>query len=174
MSAVSIGTVIALGLIAGALGPGHGAIQPFVSALRLPSFTPQGVHPGGSARTTARPNDTGPRSTNATAHANAGAGGEHVVPRPARPSVAPVAGQREMTVWIGKSAPLLRPLSPIVPVAVQMRVASRPNVDRNEVRVGSIRADIAQYNAERAHRAPPARRATPYIPPPHDAWPYAH
>ncbi|HEV7820705.1 MAG TPA: hypothetical protein VGO84_05950 [Burkholderiales bacterium] len=40
-------------------------------------------------------------------------------------------------------------------------------------RVGSIRADIARYNAERAMRRAAADRADPYRqPPPHD-WPYS-
>ncbi|MCG1048095.1 MULTISPECIES: hypothetical protein [Mycetohabitans] len=93
--------------------------------------------------------------------------------KPAQPFIAPGAAQREMTVQISAPTPQLHPLSPIVPISVEMRVTSRPNIERSAVRAGSLRADITRYNAEHRH-VPPTRRALPYVPPPHNAWPYVH
>jgi hypothetical protein len=113
----------------------------------------------------------------ASPSAPSGARGVVSLGKPAkRPAfVAPGETPREMTVRVGPPTPvLLRPTSPIAPVSVEMRVEPRPDVAPGMVRAGSIRADIARYNAEHARRPAPVRREPRYIPPPHDAWPYAH
>ncbi|WXK24004.1 hypothetical protein IHE33_11315 [Mycetohabitans endofungorum] len=209
MSAVAIGTVIALGLVAVALAPGREEMQPFILALRLPGFAPQDTRPAdGNVGTSACLHNTASGALPAVGAANAGSAhvdprgpralagalsmqagtfgsaaqwvtaargqdGKNKLGRPAQPFVAPGAAQRDMTVRIGAPTPQLRPLSPIVPVSVDICVASRPDMDRSAVRAGSLRADITRYNTEHRH-VPPARRAPPYVPPPHDAWPYAH
>lgn len=211
VSAITIGTVIALGLVTRALTPGREGIQmqPFVWALRLPGLTTQDTHPAGSNAGAsphlhnaasgvllvagaadagiAHVNPRGPRalasvlsmqaetsgSTAQQVAAARGQGGKIEFGRPAQPFIAPCAAQRVMIVRIGARTPQLRPLSPIVPVSVEMRVTSRLDMEHSAVRAGSLRADITQYNAEHRH-VPPARHATPYVPPPHDAWPYAH
>lgn len=209
VSAVAIGTVIALGLVTGALAPSREGRQSFVLALRLPGFTPQDTRPtGDNAGTSVRAHNAasgalpardatdagrapidprGPRalagaqpmqaemsgSTAQSVAATRGQDGRIEFGKSVQPFVAPGAVQREMTVWISAPTPQLHPLSPIVPVSVEMRVTSRPNIARSAVHAGSLRADITRYNAEHRH-VPPARHAPPYVPPPHDAWPYVH
>jgi hypothetical protein len=126
----------------------------------------------------APPPDAGKRSpgvATATMAVTPEPGGEVSLQKSARQRFF-VPGQipREMTVRVGPSTPVLRPVSPITPISVETRVVPRPDVDPRVVRTGSIRADIARYNAEHMRHPAAVRRSVPYVPPPHDAWPYAH
>lgn len=143
-----------------------------------PQHAPAPSSPQSHAHTPAANRSANPDAAVAALSARPGArasGTVSIEKRTASTFVAPGQVPREITVRVGPAAPVLRPVSPIQPISTEVRVLPRPGADPGTVRAGSLRADIARYNAEHGRRAaPPARREPPYMPPPHDAWPYAH